>query len=690
MQTTKFSLLTTSLLVVIGSTAAAEAAPTPVPASQSAQGASNITINGAQPNYTVEFAQPVAAPAPAPAATAAPAATPATPAAAQPAPQGALAQMTAPQAQVQAQAQAQSQYAAPAQVNTTATAPAPQAAPAQQAYPQPRQQPMMRSPLPQTEAPAYEISIAEPASSSASTAAVTTQTTTTTTTTTTTAPAATTATPTTYGQAAPYQGQGQAWAPATTTAAPAQTTAPAVSTVTATVPTATNTIEDQLNTPTPSAEEIQNQQYVTDQLYPAGNDAYARGAFSPDSAAPSADQPSFSFTNQTTTVGGATVAVGPDGQPLTPTTDPNDPDLANTQEVSVTVLGSFDDAIKEAFKSLESGITLGSSTSDFTLDQIAPSIRSLSSDADGNLVLRFSLPMAENILKQGGITSWDGLSNPILVWMVGLDGTQSDSDLSLVSGQNLSTFAQAILQAAPDYKYRLMFPILDLEDMQKVNVNTVLDHQDQVLTQASKRYGADYFVAAAISSVPNESGVTLKWNLYNKDGIAIASSALSGLMDEVASLGAGDIARALMTFQQTLTQETQTTQIRVNSADIDLLGPGEGFVRLRIGNVRSLEDIKKVRNAFVTYGFDGDVQVVGYDQGQFVIDVNTNSDATNLEGSMRHSGDFSYLAPWTFNFRGDGLMRTPVNSQIGPANPNRPNSQLSQTRSAAKPQATLL
>lgn len=682
MKTTKFSLLTTSLLVVIGSTAAAEAAPTPVPASQSAQGASNITINGAQPNYTVEFAQPVAAPAPAPAATTAPATTTATPAAAQPAPQGSLAQMTAPQAQVQAQtqAQAQPQYAAPAQVNTTATAPAPQAAPAQSAYPHPRQQPMMRAPLPQTEAPAYEISVAEPASS---TTAVTTQTTTTTTT----APAATTATPTTYGQ-----GQGQTLAPTTTTAAPAQTTAPAVATATATAtaPTAPYIIEDQLNPPTPSAEEIQNQQYVTDQLYPAGNDAYARGAFSPDNAAPSADQPSFSFTNQTTTVGGATVAVGPDGQPLTPTTDPNDPDLANTQEVSVTVLGSFDDAIKEAFKSLESGITLGSSTSDFTLDQIAPSIRSLSSDADGNLVLRFSLPMAENILKQGGITSWDGLSNPVLVWMVGLDGTQSDTDLSLVSGQNLSTFAQAILQAAPDYKYRLMFPILDLEDMQQVNVNTVLDHQDQVLMQASKRYGADYFVAAAISSVPNESGVTLKWNLYNKDGIAIASSALSGLMDEVASLGAGDIARALMTFQETLTQETQTAQIRVNSADIDLLGPGVGFVRLRIGNVRSLEDIKKVRNAFVTYGFDGDVQVVGYDQGQFVIDVNTNSDATNLEGSMRHSGDFSYLAPWTFNFRGDGLMRTPVNSQIGPANPNRPNSQLSQTRNAAKPQATLL
>ena len=653
MKTTKFSLLTTSLLVVIGSTAAAEAAPTPVPASPTAQGASNITINGAQPNYTVDFAQPVAAPAPATSATA----TSTTPAAAQPAPQGALAHITTTQAQ--AQTSAQPQYAAPAQVNTPTTAPAPQTtAPAIQAYPQPRQQPMMRAPLPQTEDPAYEISIAEPVSSTTAVATPTT-------TTTTTAPTTT----------APYYVQGQAASPATTTA---------------NAPTAPYIIEDQLTTPTPSAEEISNQQYVTDQLYPAGNDAYARGAFSPDNAAPSADQPSFSFTNQTTTVGGATVAVDPNGQPLTPTTDPNDPDLANTQEVSVTVLGTFDDAIKEAFKSLESGITLGSSTSDFTLDQIAPAIRSLSSDADGNLVLRFSLPMAENILKQGGITSWDGLSNPVLVWMVGLDGTQTDSDLSLVSGQNLSDFAQAILQAAPDYKYRLMFPILDLEDMQKVNVNTVLDHQDQVLMQASKRYGADYFVAAAISSVPNESGVTLKWNLYNKDGIAIASSALSGLMDEVASLGAGDIARALMTFQQTLNQETQTTQIRVNSADIDLLGPGEGFVRLRIGNVRSLEDIKKVRKAFVTYGFDGDVQVVGYDQGQFVIDVNTNSDATNLEGSMRHSGDFSYLAPWTFNFIGDGLMRTPINSQIGPANPNRPNSQLSQTQSTAKPQATLL
>ena len=431
-----------------------------------------------------------------------------------------------------------------------------------------------------------------------------------------------------------------------------------------------------------------NQGYITEQLSPAPMGS--TGA----SMSPNAGSPSFTFEQQNSSypAGGALADGSAPGNVSMGAAGPLQPEVGEQQqEVSVTVLGNFDQALTDAFKSLESGITLGlGDSSAITVDQIAPAIRGIDTDEMGNLVVRFSLPVAERILKQQGALSWQGLSNPVLVWMVGLDGTSSVNELTMVSGQNLSAFAQAILQAAPDYKYRLMFPILDLEDMQKVNVNTVLDHQDQVLAEASSRYGADYFIAAAISSVPNESGVTLKWNLYNRDGIAIANSSLSGVMDEVATLGAGDIARALMTFQENLDHGTETVnQLKANNVDIEMLGPGEGFVRMRIGNIRTLQDIKGIRSAFATYGFDGDTRVVGYDNGQFVIEIATNSNPTNIEGTLRHGGDFTYLGPWSFNFRNSSSGRAPLNTTVSSARSDRPNSQLSTPVNTPAPSGAL-
>ena len=428
-----------------------------------------------------------------------------------------------------------------------------------------------------------------------------------------------------------------------------------------------------------------NQGYITEQLNPAPMGSTGT------SMSPNAGSPSFTFEQQNPANGALADGSAP-GNVTMGAAGPLQPEMGEQQqEVSITVLGNFDQALTDAFKSLESGITLGlGDSSAITVDQIAPAIRGIDTDEMGNLVVRFSLPVAERILKQQGALSWQGLSNPVLVWMVGLDGTSSVNELTMVSGQNLSAFAQAILQAAPDYKYRLMFPILDLEDMQKVNVNTVLDHQDQVLAEASSRYGADYFIAAAISSVPNESGVTLKWNLYNRDGIAIANSSLSGVMDEVATLGAGDIARALMTFQENLDHGTETVnQLKANNVDIEMLGPGEGFVRMRIGNIRTLQDIKGIRSAFATYGFDGDTRVVGYDNGQFVIEIATNSNPTNIEGTLRHGGDFTYLGPWSFNFRNSSTGRAPLNTTVSSARSDRPNSQLSNPVSTPAPSGAL-
>ena len=430
----------------------------------------------------------------------------------------------------------------------------------------------------------------------------------------------------------------------------------------------------------PSQAELNNRSYVKDQLYPATNDSYGRGAFTPVNSNEQMNnsQPGFTFENQSAPNANAANAnnLGPENAETLGVLNGGYA-TERIQEVSVPILTTFDNAVLDGFKSLESGITLGmGQVSNLTIDEIAPALRSFTSDADGNLVLRFSLPMAEAILKKQGAASWQGLSNPVLVWMVGLDGQSNGTNMSVVSGQNLSSFAQAIMAATPDYKYRLMFPIFDLEEMNKVKVTTILDHEDEVLTKASERYGADFFISAAISSVPNESGMTFKWNLFNRYGENIAQSSISGLMDEVASLGAGDIARALMTYQSNLEEKETPSTLRQNNVDIDMLGPGEGFVRLRIANVKSLQDLQHIRQAFVTYGFDGDIRIVGYDNNMLVMEVATNSSADNLSGTMRHSGEFQYISPWIFSFTGNEYIRPPHMSNLGPANKARPNSQI--------------
>ena len=351
------------------------------------------------------------------------------------------------------------------------------------------------------------------------------------------------------------------------------------------------------------------------------------------------------------------------------------------QEVSVPLISTLDNALLDGFKSLASGLTMGmgvevdsgsSSSFNYTLDDIAPALRGFNYEPDGSVVMSFSVPMVQNILKKQGDVAWSGLSNPVLVWMVSLDGTTMD----LTSGQDLNSFAQALLAAAPDYKYRLMFPILDLQERNSISATTVLDHQAEALALASERYGSDYFILATLSSVPNEQGVTLKWNLYDKEGGEIGSSTLSGIASEVAALSTGDIARTLMGYQATLTEQVTPSRLKGSNVDIDMLGPGEGFVRFKLTNIKSLQDLQAMRNALVRYGFDGSINIIGYNEGNYIIELVTNSNATNLEGTMRRAGDFVYLAPWTFSLSENITYRPPINSPVTPQNPERPNSVL--------------
>ena len=606
----KLSLLSAALVVVLGSySATGIAAPQDAPYPNQAPTNAPTLARGGNVNYSIDYAAPAPAPAPAPVATN------------QAAPAPAATQLpAATPAPIATQAPAVTQAQAPAAPAYETSAPA-------QVYEQPVPAHYYEQVLPNTNNTTnYTVSYGttEPATPAA--------------------PVQPAAQP---AQVAP--------APAAAQASPATTT----------------------GTYAPAA----NQASYSYESAPS-----AAATYSYDNAAPATGTASYNYSSQpvmeelsaspTSDANSFNVAPG-SSTAATPGAAFNE----QIQEVSVPLISTLDNALLDGFKSLASGLTMGmgvevdtgsSSSFNYTLDDIAPALRGFNYEADGSVVMSFSVPMVQNILKKQGDMAWSGLSNPVLVWMVNLDGTS----MKLTSGQDLNSFDQALLSAAPEYKYRLMFPILDLEERNSVSATTILDHQAEALAIATERYGSDYFMIATLSSVPGEAGVTLKWSLYDKAGGEIGSSTLSGIASEVAALSVGDIARTLMRYQATLTEQVTPSRLKGSNVDIDMLGPGEGFVRFKLTNVKSLQDLQAMRNAFVRYGFDGSINIIGYQEGAYVIEVVTNSNATNLEGTMRRAGDFVYLAPWTFSLSENVTYRPPLNNAVGPQNPDRPNSQL--------------
>lgn len=438
---------------------------------------------------------------------------------------------------------------------------------------------------------------------------------------------------------------------------------------------------------TPNAQELQNRSHVDDVLYPAGNAPIATDSFyeDQDKAAAAGDLEDIKNNAKIiTTAEGLRVLADDSGQPLLDTEgNMIKAPLEQLRKVTVNLLTTVDSAVIEAFKSLQSSITMGvgGRGDNLTAEDIAPTLRQIEIENDGTLSVTFSLQAAEAVLRRNGESSWAGLSNPILIWMASLDGSAGNESLSLVSGQNLNSFAADLLSAAPDYRYRVMFPIMDLEDIQSVQTGSVIDSNGELLAKASSRYGSDYFMAATVNNTA-DGGVTLKWTLFNRKGEAIQSSVLSGLPEEVASLSTGDIAGALMQYQQQIKyapveagEKIDPASIASGNVDIERVGAGDGFIRLKISEVNSLADIQTIRSAFVSYGYDGDIRIIGFDNGFTVVELVTNANVTTLEGTIKRSGDFNYLAPWVFSLkhstgRRDNVMRDGI-SQYRYGNVNK-------------------
>lgn len=280
----------------------------------------------------------------------------------------------------------------------------------------------------------------------------------------------------------------------------------------------------------------------------------------------------------------------------------------------------------------------------------------------------FDLNRVDESIRDQGLAVFNGLENPLLTWMVSYGEERSE----LVSGENVTPFAAALMREAQGLNYRLMLPLLDLEDIQRVNVNTVLTHQDAALAAASARYGSDFYLTMAV--LDRDGMGSVKWNVYTKDGQRLSGSEIAGLTEELAALTAGDLARTLASLS-TKVQEGEKVTPRASALDVFALGPGDGFVRVRIDNVGNLKDVNAMRRTLIIYGYDARVSVVGADGEGLIVEIPTSSDPAILDGTMARARDFTKLGAWHYAYN-HATTLTGASVTVGPSDPRRPDSRI--------------
>ncbi|MCR5085173.1 MAG: DUF2066 domain-containing protein [Succinivibrionaceae bacterium] len=291
--------------------------------------------------------------------------------------------------------------------------------------------------------------------------------------------------------------------------------------------------------------------------------------------------------------------------------------------------------------------------------------------AENGLAARFAFDgeRLKSLVEDLGGHAFTGLERPILVWMV----EHSERESVLVGSNALSMFASHLGAAAEGLGYKLMFPLLDLEDVQKVSVEGVLSHQDAILALASQRYAPDYFLACAVEE--GSEGVIFKWNLYDKGGKRLGGADLRGNSAEIARGGAQDIARSI--------NAAEGPRLEANAGGAQALGPGQGCLRLKFANVMSLDDFLGLRAQLVTYGYGRNARIVGYAQDGVVVEIPTEGDAVGLTSTLEQSAAFEKVGDYFFSCRkSSGLPKDQLPS-MGPRDPQRVSSSLAMHKAVA-------
>lgn len=316
----------------------------------------------------------------------------------------------------------------------------------------------------------------------------------------------------------------------------------------------------------------------------------------------------------------------------------------------------MDAAIVEAFNEVASKQAIDD-TGILQLDRVKDAVSSVKLNGE-NFEITFDENKINSVLRDSGIACWSGLSEPVLVWMTDVSSDES----SIISADSTSTVMKSLIDDANASQYNLLFPLMDLDDIQNVNEQTILSHSDKILAKASSRYGVKFFISAALEKNEDVQQVTFKWNVFDDQGKILGNGEKTGTTEEISKAATKEIAKVLMNNTIESQTDQNSTVIPLTSADEqqnasdvaqeeDLsLGPVKGGVRVLFTGIDNVADYPAISKTLVMYGYESDVNVLAYQDSGVVFMIPTGSSPLILDGTLSHAGEFTKIAPWTYKY----------------------------------------
>lgn len=304
-----------------------------------------------------------------------------------------------------------------------------------------------------------------------------------------------------------------------------------------------------------------------------------------------------------------------------------------------------DEAFKSAFNKAVSSIAPGEEL-DISIDDMYESCQSVSIDND-KLEAVFDESKVRQILNAQGISSWEGMSEPILMWL-------SDGK-TIFGADNDNAFVKDLLEKANQKHYKIMLPLMDLDDIQAVSSENILNHDVSSLAKASGRYGCSFFILGLLSQ-DESGGQKVKWEVLDNKAKSLDGAVSSG--ENISADMAAGIADILM-------KNTQNSEAVADADDYFVLGAGPDFVRILITNVQNVVDYDRIVDILVTYGYSANSPIVARTGEGIILEIKTGASADILDGTLAHGGDFTKLASWTYSFNKSAGAVSAGRSSIG-------------------------
>ncbi|MCR5536537.1 MAG: DUF2066 domain-containing protein [Succinivibrio sp.] len=322
-----------------------------------------------------------------------------------------------------------------------------------------------------------------------------------------------------------------------------------------------------------------------------------------------------------------------------------------TESLDAAIMQSLNQAVSALDPNSTAKLKVQDAGAAFSQASLQGTMLSVSYDSD-----KLSKVLAEQRSVQ-----WSGLSEPVLIWLY------DTSSNYFVSDSNPNQIAPLLAGEANTNHYRLLFPVMDIDDVQLVNANTVIAAEDPNLVTASRRYDAKFYVAGTMAK--NTRGLTeTKLKVYDGEGHLLGAVDRSGDDPTVAHQVTTDIAQILMNNTQGSSTESAAAPTLGQTMAV---GPYRGFVRIAISGISNLTDYRAIRSALVTYGYESSIRIVGYSPAGVIMDVATSGSAEILDGTFAHASEFTKIGDWHYQFNNSA---GPVQSSwggVGRADPMR-------------------